>query len=99
MVWNGPDWIGKWGTIGGPVHHAVAMHGMRPLGVECRSCGHRGLVPAKSLGACDGSMTPLATFNFVCTLCGARAFDLFPFNGDEADTWVTTAADPADPAF
>ena len=74
---------------------AVAMHGMKPLGVECRASGHRGLVPARSLGTCDGSMKPPATLNFVCKLCGGRAFDLFLFNGDEADGWVHTASEPS----
>jgi hypothetical protein len=74
--------------------HAVAVHGIRPLGVECRGCAIAAWC-RPTLGACHGSMTPLATLNFVCKLCGARAFDLFLFNGDEADGWVHTASGPS----
>jgi DNA-directed RNA polymerase subunit RPC12/RpoP len=48
------------------------MGGMYPLGVECRGCGHKALVPAERFGDCKGDMTELRNLRLVCQSCGNR---------------------------
>ncbi|HZV92885.1 MAG TPA: hypothetical protein VFF72_06675, partial [Caldimonas sp.] len=37
-----------------------------PLGVECRACGHKGLIPAERFGGCKGDMTQLERLRLAC---------------------------------
>jgi hypothetical protein len=68
--------------------HTADRYG-QPLGVQCRACERRVLVPLDKIGAKSGSMTLLHTLPLKCAACGGREVELFLFvKGDEAAAWV-----------
>lgn len=71
-----------------PNLHTVYMHG-QPLGVECRSCGHRALAFADKIDECRADMTELRDLRFKCSACGSRDWRgwLF-FKTAEAEAWL-----------
>lgn len=68
--------------------HTAECYG-QPLGVQCRSCERRVLVPLDRIGADSGNMTLLQSLPLKCTACGGREVELWLFvKRDEADAWV-----------
>jgi hypothetical protein len=68
--------------------HTADCYG-HPLGVRCRSCDRRVLVPLDRIGAQKGSMTLLQSLPLKCTDCGGREVELWLFaKRDEAETWA-----------
>jgi hypothetical protein len=68
--------------------HTAAAYG-KPLGVRCRACTRRGLVPLDRIGAHLGNMTGLQSLPFKCSACGSREVELWLFvNPAEAADWV-----------
>jgi hypothetical protein len=51
--------------------HTAACY-RQPLGVRCRACERRVLVPLDRLSARGGDMTPLHTLALKCSACGGR---------------------------
>jgi hypothetical protein len=71
--------------------HSAATYGHQ-LGVRCRSCERRVLVPLDKLQACGSDMTPLHTLPLKCTACGGREVELWLFvKRDEAEAWADGA--------
>ena len=58
--------------------HTVACYG-HPLGVRCRSCSRRALVPLNVIGAKSGDMRELDTLPFKCRTCSGRTVELWLF--------------------
>jgi hypothetical protein len=72
-----------------PNLHSLYMGGMYPLGVECRECGRRALVPADRFGGCKGDMTELRKLRLVCQSCGSREHDTKVFlRAGDAEAWL-----------
>ena len=72
-----------------PNLHGLYMGGMYPLGVECRGCKRRALVPAERFGGCKGDMTELRRLRLVCQACGSRERDTKVFlRAGEAEAWL-----------
>jgi hypothetical protein len=66
--------------------HTAATYG-HPLGVQCRACERRVLVPLDKIGA--GSMTLLRSLPLKCAVCGGREIELWLFvKRDEAEAWT-----------
>ena len=55
--------------------HSAATYG-QPLGVQCRACERRGLVPLGKIGG-QGDMTPLHSLPLKCSACGGREVELW----------------------
>ena len=55
--------------------HSAATYG-QPIGVRCRSCERRVLVPLDKLTAHGSDMTPLHTLPLKCAACGGREVEL-----------------------
>jgi DNA-directed RNA polymerase subunit RPC12/RpoP len=73
----------------GPNLRSLYMSGMYPLGVECRGCGHKALVPAERFGGCKGDMTELRSLRLVCQSCGSRERETTVFlRAGEAEAWL-----------
>lgn len=71
--------------------HTAACYG-QPLGVRCRSCERRALVPLDVIGAKSGDMRELETLPLKCSGCGGRDVELWLFvKRGEANYW---AGDP-----
>jgi hypothetical protein len=69
------------------LHTAISVRA--PLGVRCKACTRRGLVPLDKIGAYLGNMTELQPLPFKCSACGSREVELWLFvNRAEADDWV-----------
>ena len=65
--------------------HTADCYG-QPLGVRCRSCERRALVPLDRIGAKSGDMRELEALPLKCSGCGARDVELWMFvKGGEAD--------------
>ena len=70
--------------------HAHAL----PLGVFCRHCNHRALIPGDQIGAREGNMASLFAFRFRCKSCQKRGtgqdqFWLYLFHyQSEADDFI-----------
>jgi hypothetical protein len=87
-----------------PTLHSLYMGGMYPLGVECRGCGRRALVPADRFGGCKGDMTELSDLRLVCQSCGSRDRDTKVFvRAGDAEAWlerlIVSPTDGGRPAF
>ena len=68
--------------------HSADSYG-QPLGVRCRSCERRVLVPLDRIGAHKGDMTLLQSLALKCSGCGDREVELWLFvKRDEAETWA-----------
>ena len=71
--------------------HTAATYG-QPLGVRCRACERRVLVPLDKIGARGSDMTPLHSLPLRCTACGGHEVELFLFvKRAEAAAWVGTS--------
>ena len=67
--------------------HTADCYG-QPLGVRCRSCERRALVPLDRIGAGRGNMKLLHSLPLTCSGCGGREVELWLFvKGDEAEAW------------
>ena len=72
-----------------PTLHSLYMGGMYPLGVECRGCKRRALVPVDRFGGCKGDMTELRRLRLVCQSRGWRERETTVFlRTDEAEAWL-----------
>jgi hypothetical protein len=72
-----------------PNLHSLYMCGIYPLGVECRRCGRKALVPAERFGSCKGDMTELRKLRLVCQACGSRERETRVFlRAGEAEAWI-----------
>jgi hypothetical protein len=72
-----------------PNLHGLRIDGMYPLGVECRGCGRKALVPANRFGGCKGDMTELRKLRFVCQSCGSRECETKVFlSAGKAEAWL-----------
>ena len=68
--------------------HTADCYG-QPLGVRCRSCERRALVPLDRIGAGRGNMKLLHSLPLTCSGCGGREVELWLFvKGDEAEAWI-----------
>jgi hypothetical protein len=68
--------------------HTATCYG-QPLGVRCRSCERRALVPLDGIGAHTGNMRPLDDLPLKCSGCGRRDVELWLFiRKDEAEAWA-----------
>jgi hypothetical protein len=68
--------------------HTASVYG-QPLGVRCKACTRRGLVPLDKIGAHQGNMAELQSLPFKCSACGSREVELWLFvNRAEADDWA-----------
>jgi hypothetical protein len=84
-----------------PPSRAQSTHNLRsaacygqPLGVECKACGHRGLMALERIGVSDGDMRPLSSLRLKCSACEGRAVALLLFvTRAEADAWVQERAE------
>jgi hypothetical protein len=65
-----------------PNLHSLANRG-HPLGVECKACGHRALIPLDQLGADRGNMREVSTLRLKCSSCESRKWGAVIFNSDE----------------
>ena len=75
-------------VTGGCNLHTADCYG-HPLGVQCRACARRVLVPLDRIGAGKGNMTPLHSLPLKCSTCGGRDVELLLFvNSVEAEAWV-----------
>jgi hypothetical protein len=54
-----------------------------PLGVECKACGHRAVIPLDRLGAHKGDMREVSTLPLKCAACESREWEAIIFNKDE----------------
>ena len=54
--------------------HGLALSGF-PLGVACRTCGHRALLEPAKVGARDGNMTEIRLLKLRCTECDSTDFE------------------------
>lgn len=73
--------------------HTADCYG-QPVGVRCRACERRVLVPLERIGA-QGSMTPLQSLPLKCSACGGCEVELWLFvKRAEAEAWVTAALAP-----
>jgi hypothetical protein len=69
--------------------HSLYMSGMYPLDIECRGCGHKGLIPAERFGGCKGDTTKLRSLSLACTACGSRDFQTTVFlTKGHAEGWL-----------
>jgi hypothetical protein len=87
-----------------PNLHSLYMGGMYPLGVECRGCKRRALVPADRFGGCKGDMTELRSLRLVCRACGSRERETKVFlRAGEAEAWleglIVSPVDGSRPTF
>jgi hypothetical protein len=74
---------------GGQHLHSLYMDGMYPLGVECRGCGRKALVPAVRFGGCKGDMIELRELRLVCLSCGSRERKTKVFlSAGDAEAWL-----------
>ena len=72
-----------------PPLHSLYMGGMYPLGIECRGCGRKALVPADRFGGCKGDMTELRRLRLVCQSCGSRERETRVFlRAGQAEAWL-----------
>ena len=61
----------------------------QPLGVRCRSCERRALVPLGVIGAHAGDMHELHSLPLKCSGCGGRDVELWWFvKRNEAEEWA-----------
>jgi hypothetical protein len=61
----------------------------RPLGVTCKACGHRALIPLDRLGAHKGNMQKIKSLKLKCSACESREWEPTIFGRAEAfDTWL-----------
>ena len=68
--------------------HTADCYG-QPLGVRCRACERRALVPLDKIGAGRGNMTLLQSLPLTCSGCGGREVELWLFvKRDEAEAWI-----------
>ena len=68
--------------------HGLAMSGF-PLGVACRTCGHRALINAAKVGARDGNMTEIRELRLRCTECDGTPFEGTIFSAqDQVDDFL-----------
>ncbi|MCF8533074.1 MAG: hypothetical protein K9G48_08730 [Reyranella sp.] len=76
--------------------HGLAGSG-RPLGVTCKACNHRALVPLDRIGAHSGNMQEVRTLKLKCGACNARQWTPRIFHRDEdiAAFLEPTASTPA----
>ena len=76
--------------------HGLAGSG-RPLGVTCKACHHRGLVPLDRLGAHSGNMQEIRTLKLHCSACQSREWTpkIFLRDEDLAAFVQSTAGTPA----
>lgn len=58
-------------VTGGSNLHTADCYG-QPLGVSCRACERRALVPLDRIGAGKGNMRLLHTLQLKCSACGGR---------------------------
>lgn len=82
LVEGGRGWSGRENL------RTVQMSG-QPLGVECRACRHRGLVPLQAAERVAASnMTSVKSLPLVCR-CGSRDWlaVLFTAPGDDPHAW------------
>ena len=71
--------------------HTADCYG-QPLGMRCRACERRALVPLDKIGAQKGSMTLLQALPLKCSGCGGREVELWLFvKRDKAEAWATTS--------
>ncbi len=71
--------------------HTADCYG-HPLGVCCRACERRALVPLDRIGAKSGNTTPLHTLPLKCSTCGGREVELWLFvKRSEAEAWADAA--------
>jgi hypothetical protein len=87
-----------------PNLHDLYMGGMYPLGVQCRGCGRKALVPAERFDGCKGDMTQLSRLPLVCHTCGSRDRETRVFlRAGEAEAWleglVVSTVDGSRPTF
>ena len=59
--------------------HTLAMHD-HPLGVACKACGYRALIPLDRLGAHSGNMQEVRTLKLKCGACELRQWKATIFN-------------------
>jgi hypothetical protein len=68
--------------------HTADCYG-QPLGVQCRACARRVLVPLDKIGAHTGNMTLLESLPLKCSACGGREVELWLFvTRDDAEAWL-----------
>jgi hypothetical protein len=73
----------------GRLRPAISATYGQPLGVRCRSCERRVLVPLDKISTRRSDMTPLHTLPLKCAACGGREVELFLFvKRDEAKAWA-----------
>ena len=71
--------------------HTADCYG-QPLGVRCRSCERRALVPLDVIGAKSGDMRELRTLPLKCRTCGGRDVELWLFVAvGDARGWLDAA--------
>jgi hypothetical protein len=84
--------------------HTVYIYS-QPLGVECSSCGRRGLAFAnRDLNGFKGDMRELRTLRFKCSACGSGDWRGWLFvDATERDAWleglVVSPVDGSRPTF
>jgi hypothetical protein len=68
----------------------------RPLGMTCKACGHRALIPLDRLGAHSGNMQKIGTLKLKCSACESREWKPTIFQrAEDFDTWLQAAASAA----
>ena len=79
-----------------PNLHGLAGSG-RPLGVACKACGHRALIPLDRLGAYSGNMQEVRTLKLKCLACESGEWmpSIFQRDEDVAAFLQSTASTPA----
>lgn len=75
--------------------HSLARTG-RPLGVICKTCGHRALIPLDRLGAHSGNRQEIHTLKLKCSACESREWKPTLFQrAEDVDTFLQPAASVA----
>ena len=74
--WQGPTRTGMENL------HGLAGTG-RPLGVTCKACGHRALIPLDRPSAHSGNMQEVRTLKLKCAACESREWQSTVFNKAE----------------